>query len=110
VRDDDVGSTQQPARDAERSLRGGPCCVAGRPPFWFTKGEDRIDLSIIDADTTLAGNQTFIFDTGATAPSVGVVTYDPDGYVFAANDTVAGWDLVIQTAPNLTLGSGDFIL
>jgi Ca2+-binding RTX toxin-like protein len=52
--------------------------------------EDRIDLSAIDADTAVAGNQAFTFATGATVPSATVVTYDPDGWVYAANDTVAG--------------------
>jgi hypothetical protein len=42
--------------------------------------------------------------------SIGVVTYDPAGWVYAANDTVAGWDLVIQTDPDLNLSTGDFIL
>ena len=76
----------------------------------FAKVEDKIDLSAIDANTVVAGNQAFSFASGATVASVGIVTYDPDGWVYAANDTVAGWDLVIRTGANLALGGSDFLL
>jgi serralysin len=76
----------------------------------FVKFQDRIDLSAIDANTAVAGNQVFIFSSSATTPSTGVVTYKSDGYVFAATDSDANWDLVIQTDPNLGLGASDFIL
>jgi hypothetical protein len=71
---------------------------------------DRFDLGQIDANTLLDGDQAFIFASDATLPSAGVVTYDPAGWVYAANDDVAGWDLVIRTDPNLNLTASHFIL
>ena len=71
-----------------RSTRGGPCEPAG---------------------SSLGKRQPARTDTGVRGDSRGTRIHR-DGYVFAANDTVAGWDLVIRTGPNLDLNGSDFIL
>ncbi len=80
----------------------------------FTSGQDRINLSAIDADTTTAGDQAF--HLGATVGHVGdiAVTYDP-----VHDRTIL--DLFVDSDPNpdgriwlygnhTSLSAGDFVL
>ena len=86
----------------------------------FTNGQDRIDLSTIDANTKVAGNDSFTFignaafsgaggevrfAPGAGAPGVPIISrlfVDVDG------DRVA--DMEIQFSGNVFLTAGDFVL
>ena len=76
----------------------------------FVKGQDRIDLSVLDANEQDPNAQPFTFATDPSAARIGQVTYDTDGWVYAEMDGDAGWDLVIRTSPNLGLGGSDFFL
>ena len=75
---------------------------------------DRIDLSAIDADTTVDGNQKFHFDA-ATGPATGHVgfyreTVSGKTYVFVNNDGDADVDMVIVLNGVVDLTAGDFVL
>jgi Ca2+-binding RTX toxin-like protein len=79
----------------------------------FTPGQDKIDLSVIDANTAMGGDQAFKFVAFAQSGKLGTITYTTyqgNGFVLADNDGVTGWDFVIQMQANLTLGKNDFIL
>jgi Ca2+-binding RTX toxin-like protein len=69
---------------------------------------DKIDLSKMDADTTSAGNQTFIFIDNANFTAVGQVRFS-GGFVEGNVDAELGADFRIQVnAPSLV--TADFIL
>lgn len=82
----------------------------------FVKGQDKVDVTTIDANTALAGDQNFSFlGNAAFAGVAGQLRYQNDfgdGYthVFADvdGDTVA--DLHIMLLGTYTLAAGDFVL
>jgi Ca2+-binding RTX toxin-like protein len=88
----------------------------------FTQSEgDKLDLSAIDADTTLLGNQAFVFDktegTSASMPANGHIawyrTTDLTGsntFVLLNNDGDKDVDMVIQLKGSIDLSGADFIL
>ncbi|MGB8813322.1 MAG: M10 family metallopeptidase C-terminal domain-containing protein [Paracoccaceae bacterium] len=78
----------------------------------FTRGQDLIDLSTIDANGTLAGNQAFKFEGTAA-----VNAYGDLGYRFAGGYTVisigfntpTAYDVLVLTG-NIALTAADFLL
>lgn len=88
----------------------------------FGTGADRIDLSGIDANTLLAGNQAFTFIGGAAHPGIAgslrqvnaLVGSGPDAawftYLYGDTDGDGAGDLSLVLAGHHTLGAGDFIL
>jgi len=81
----------------------------------FDRGSDRIDLSAIDADPQLAGDQAFRFlGSGAFTGAAGEVTYARYGanWVLVSADTNGDRAADLQIFVNLVaaLGAGDFIL
>ncbi len=78
-------------------------------------GGDLIDLSALDADLTLDGNQAFVFLGNTadpfTAPGeIRAVQSGGNTFIEINNDADAGVDLVIRLNGNLTLDAGDFML
>lgn len=81
----------------------------------FTRGEpDRIDLSLIDADATLAGNQAFVFNGAAAFTAAGQVRTQLIGnntFVFANTDAVLGTaEFSVVLTGTVALLATDFIL
>lgn len=79
----------------------------------FTPGQDKIDVSMIDANTKTGANDAFTFVPFAQSGKLGTITYTThqgNGFVLADNDGVTGWDFVIQMQANLNVAKGDFIL
>lgn len=79
----------------------------------FARGQDKIDVSLIDANTKTAANDAFTFVPFSQSGKLGTITYTThqgNGFVLADNDGVYGWDVVIQLQANLDLTKGDFIL
>lgn len=76
--------------------------------------EDQIDLSAIDANTTVGGNQGFIFDGTSAVIAAGHLSYSVDG---SGTATVTGYvnadatpDLVIKLLNVSSLVAADFVL
>jgi Ca2+-binding RTX toxin-like protein len=79
----------------------------------FTARLDRINLSIIDAQATAAGNQAFTFATTRTAGVEGqVVATQSPSYaivsIYVDGDNLA--DMQIQLTGTITLTANDFVL
>ncbi|MCA0399196.1 MAG: cadherin domain-containing protein [Proteobacteria bacterium] len=82
----------------------------------FTRGQDKIDVTTIDANAGLAGNQNFAFvGTGAFTGTAGQLRYDTtagDGFTHIFGDVngdgVADFEIRLQG--NYTLTATDFIL
>jgi hypothetical protein len=70
---------------------------------------DRIDVSTIDANVSLAGNQTFSFIGGAAFSAPGQLRY-AGGVVEGSNDADTAADFAIQLAGSPALVAADFIL
>jgi Ca2+-binding RTX toxin-like protein len=83
----------------------------------FTQGQDKIDLSAIDANGTVAGNQAFTFldnpasHTGDWTGFVWSVT-DARGTatIFVSNDADADAEMQMYTPQAITFHASDFIL
>ncbi|MEH6522035.1 beta strand repeat-containing protein [Sulfitobacter sp.] len=76
-------------------------------------GADQIDLSTIDADTSLAGNQSFTFVGSAALSGAGQVRFaqnGTDGFVLADVDGDGNADLNIILLGVTSLSEDDFIL
>ncbi|HYG28886.1 MAG TPA: Calx-beta domain-containing protein [Allosphingosinicella sp.] len=81
-------------------------------------GGDRIDLSVIDANSGAAGNQAFVYieDDAFTLGQAGRLrAYEllPDFWLVEADvngDALADWTLGVNTAPGYDLTVADFIL
>jgi hypothetical protein len=74
---------------------------------------DRLDLSIIDANDTLAGNQAFTFIGGAafSGDATGQLRYDSvAGIVYASTDADADAEFAIALSGQPALVAADFIL
>lgn len=86
--------------------------------YHFDKGglanDDRIDLSPIDANPVLAGNQAFVFRGSgaftAVRGEVRVETVGTETFVYVDNDTDPAPEMVIRVAGVTGLAAGDFIL
>jgi Ca2+-binding RTX toxin-like protein len=83
----------------------------------FTQGEDKIDLSAIDANTALGGDQAFSFladPAGHTGDWSGLVWEVTDARgittIFASNDGDADAEMQIFMSHGYTFTAGDFIL
>ena len=77
--------------------------------YQFESGEDVIDLSAIDADTSTTGDQAFTFaGTTATANSVWYETDGTDLHVYADVDGDASADFEIQLDSVTSLTDADF--
>ncbi|QUJ76024.1 M10 family metallopeptidase C-terminal domain-containing protein [Sulfitobacter albidus] len=76
-------------------------------------GADRIDLSSIDANTAVAGNQAFTFVGGAAFSAAGdlrFVTNGTNGFVLGDTDGDGGIDMNILLLGVTSVTAGDFIL
>lgn len=79
----------------------------------FQSGLDHIDLSTIDANSTLAGNQAFSFIGGAGFTGAGqlrFVTNGTNGFALADVDGDGTQDWVVQINGLTSMTAGDFIL
>lgn len=78
----------------------------------FTRGEDRIDLSSIDALPGVAGNQAFTFVGTASfdgADATGQVRF-AGGVLFASTDADAAAEFSVEVTGVATLAAGDLVL
>ncbi|WP_055686620.1 M10 family metallopeptidase C-terminal domain-containing protein [Loktanella sp. 5RATIMAR09] len=79
----------------------------------FDTGTDRIDLSMIDANLSLAGNQAFTFNAGSapinTAGAVWTIEDQGDTIIFVDRDG-DGPDMEIILEDTTGINAGDFIL
>ncbi|MEY4979155.1 MAG: hypothetical protein RLZZ352_1425 [Pseudomonadota bacterium] len=77
----------------------------------FTVGQDKMDLSTIDANTSLAGDQAFAFVTSFTASTPGQVRYD-GGIVYLNTDADvdAEYEIALTGVVPASLSASDFIL
>lgn len=91
----------------------------GEPTRWqaerivdFSRAEgDRIDLSGIDADGALAGDQAFVLVDAPAFSSAGQLRYDAvKGMLYGNVDADADAEFVIQLVGVATLGEADFVL
>lgn len=75
----------------------------------FVRGQDKIDLTAIDADTTKAGNQAFLFKGSAFTGTAGEVIFAAGKVSGDVNgDKIA--DFAIDLASVKVLGASDFYL
>ena len=83
--------------------------------FDFSRSQnDRIDLSMIDANTKLAGNQSFAFiGSGAFSKVAGQLRFDTTGskhYVYGDVNGDGKSDFVLEVYASMKLVTSDFIL
>ncbi len=82
--------------------------------FGFETGGDKIRLSAIDADTTMAGNQAFhMVSPGTIFASAGDLAIERSGFDSYIRGDLNGdsvWDLEIKVALNTTISAADIIL
>ena len=74
---------------------------------------DKIDLSTIDANSMLSGNQAFMFMTGTHFTSPGQIYYDASHHILFGNtdgDAAAEFQIMVNLAGITSLHSADFIL
>ena len=77
----------------------------------FVRGSDKVDLSAIDANETVSGDQSFTYRGSATGNTAGDLDYDSSGgWLRASTDNNAGWDVYIKIDSGLVLDASDFIL
>ncbi|MEK0083025.1 M10 family metallopeptidase C-terminal domain-containing protein [Benzoatithermus flavus] len=80
----------------------------------FTRGEDRIDLSGIDANTSAAGDQAFTRWVGTgpagTAGSLGYAIVGGNTVIHGNVDGDAAWEFEIQLTGTKVLSLADFVL
>ncbi len=98
-----------------KTLKDSTVASSGRDTiFGFAKG-DRIDLSAIDANTKVAGNQAFSFvaNEGGFTGKAGQLIYDKtasDTYIYGDVNGDRAADFAIRLDDAVTLLKGDFIL
>jgi uncharacterized delta-60 repeat protein len=73
----------------------------------FVHGVDKIDLSQIDANSSIAGDQAFVFVTAGAAPGIGEVSYS-SGVLYLHTDTNDIYEIQLTGAPALT--AADLVL
>ena len=78
----------------------------------FVRGQDKVDLSTIDPNAALAGNQAFTFIASTTAFSVAGQIHYSGGIISINNDTDAATEFEIQLTGVIppALASTDFVL
>lgn len=78
----------------------------------FVRGEDKIDLSAIDANTAKAGDQAFTFVAGTPTQYVPGQVWSVGGAVFINTDTDAApeYQFYVNTVGRTALSLSDFIL
>lgn len=88
------------------------CC--GDTIFDFTPKSDRIDLSAIDANTSIAGDQAFLFaGTAAFGGKKGELRYVrdvSDTYIYGDVNGDRKADFAIHLDDTVTLQKGYFVL
>jgi serralysin len=73
-------------------------------------GQDKIDLSTIDANTLLAGDQAFAFVTNFTT-TAGQVRYSGGiVYINTDTDTAAEFEIALTGVVPASLAATDFLL
>lgn len=77
----------------------------------FSRGEDRIDLSTLDANSSLASDQAFRFVSAFSGNATGQVRYD-HGIVQISTDAdaQAEYEIALVGTPPASLSAADFIL
>lgn len=75
----------------------------------FVSGTDRIDLSTLDADTSVAGNQAFDFIGAARFNAAGQLRFEA-GVLYGSTDADATAEFAIKLNGVLTVVEGDFVL
>lgn len=76
----------------------------------FVRGSDKIDLSTIDANTTIAGNNAFTFTTGASFTAAGQLKFS-NGILYGNTDgNLSTAEFQIALSGVATLSSTDFVL
>lgn len=77
----------------------------------FVRGDDRIDLSTIDAHASLAGNQAFRLVSSFSSNATGEIRYT-DGVVYISTDAdrSSEYEIELIGTPPARLSVGDFIL
>jgi serralysin len=107
------------ARDTVRYLSfkdSGAQFAAGTYDYinGFVTGEDKIDLSALDADLARSGNQTFLFRSTGDFRSKGgevlIETIGSDSLVLIDNDGDLAPEMVIRVVGVTNLTASDFIL
>jgi serralysin len=98
-----------------KALSDSTVAASGRDTiFDFTPKSDRIDLSAIDADTSIAGDQTFLFaGTAAFGGKKGELRYVrdvSDTYIYGDVNGDRKADLAIHLDDAVTLQKGYFVL
>ena len=78
--------------------------------YEFDTGEDKIDLSAIDANTSSNGDQSFSFSNNAANYSIWTVQSGDNLIMRGDVDGDATEDFEILFKDTITLESGDFIL
>ena len=79
--------------------------------YLFESGEDKLDVSGIDADASAAGDQAFVFaGTSATANSVWYKTVNANVLVYGDTDGDAAADFAIELRNVASLTESDFVL
>lgn len=75
----------------------------------FVSGADRIDLSTLDADAALAGNQAFTFIGAGAFAGAGQVRFQ-GGVLYASTDADIYAEFVIELSGLSTLSAADLLL
>lgn len=86
---------------------------SGRDSIGDFDAQDRIDLSTIDANSGMAGNQAFTFITGTSFTGPGQVYYNNSTHILYGNtdaDTAAEFQITILFDGVSSLAAADFIL
>jgi hypothetical protein len=99
--------------DIDRSADSGPGTAARDVVADFTRGSDLLDLTGIDADTTVAGDQAFRFAGTAALSGAGQVGYFTSGgntIVRGSTDADAAAELQVQLNGLVPLSVDDFYL
>ncbi len=79
----------------------------------FVTGTDRVDLSVIDANVSLAGNQDFAFIGSAAFDGAGqlrFVTNGTDGFLVGEVDGAGAADMTILLRGVTSMSAGDLLL
>ena len=102
------GGTGRDVFDYNRFADTGRAAAGADVIAGFVSGQDRIDLSTLDANTTVTGNQVFTFIGSAAFTEAGQVRY-AGGVLYASNDADATAELAIQLS-GVALSAPDLIL
>jgi serralysin len=77
----------------------------------FVSGTDQIDLRLLDANTSVSGDQAFVFaGSAATAYAVWVTSAGSDLLLRGDNDGDGVADFEIMISNTVSFGAGDVLL